>query len=112
MKVKLDYSSLSFWQVIASWIPFESKMYINTWAKIRDQWIGSMHISYSNDGMLKAHIVWKPACMLDQVHCNLFAISKGISMRDLWDNLLIGIAEVENMRNAEELKIWLDTQIM
>ena len=112
MKVKLDYSSLSFWQVIASWIPFKSKRYINRWAKIRDSWIGSMHISCSSYGMLKAHIVWKPACMLGQVYYIPFAISGGISMRDLWDNLLIEIAEVENMRNVEELKIWLDTQIV
>jgi len=81
------------------------------WLKIRDAWIGSIHIDYS-DGWLKARVVWKPACLLNQVHNNPFAIAKGISMRDLWDNFLSEIAKVENMRNVEELKIWLDTQII
>ena len=112
MKVKLDFSSLSFWQVLASWIPFNTKRYINRWAKVREPWISSMHISCSSDGMLKAHIICKPACMLDQVHSNPFAFARGISMRDLWDNLLSKIAKVENMRNVEELKIWLDTQVV
>ena len=110
MKIKLDVS-LNFWQIVAAWIPFKSKKYVSKWIKIRDAWISSMHIRYSN-GMLRAHIVFKPACMLDQVHCSPFAAGLGISMRDLWDNLLIEIAEVENMRNVEELKIWLDTQIV
>lgn len=111
MKIKLDFRTLSFWQMIASWIPFESKRYIMKWLKIRDPWIGSIHIGYSNDRM-KAHVILKPACMLNQVHSIPFTFARGISMRDLWDNLLVEIAEIENMRNAEELKIWLDTQIV
>ncbi len=107
MKMKLDFRTLSFWQMIASWIPFESKRYIKKWLKIRDPWIGSIHIGYSDD-WLKAHVIWKP-CMLNQAHNNPFAIARGISIRDLWDNLLNQISEMENMRNVDELKIWLDT---
>ena len=110
MKMKLDFRTLSFWQMIAFWIPFESKRYIIKWLKIRDPWIGSIHIGYSDD-WLKAHVIWKPACMLNQVHNNPLSV-KGISMRDLWGNLLNQISEIENMRNADELKIWLDTQVV
>lgn len=110
IKVKLDMS-LSFWQMIASWISFESKRYIKKWLKIRDPWIGSIHIGYSDD-WLKAHVIWKPACMLNQVRNYHFTIARGISMRDLWDNLLNQISEIENMRNVDELKIWLDTQVV
>ena len=110
MKMKLDFRTLSFWQMIASCIPFKSKRYIKKWLKIRDPWIGSIRIRYS-DGWMKAYVILKPACMLNQVHNNPL-IAKGISMRDLWDNLLNQISEIENMRNAEELKIWLDTQII
>lgn len=110
MKMKLDFRTLSIWRILASWIPFKSKKYIMKWLKIRDTWIGSIHIGYSN-ALLKAYVIWKP-CMLNQVHNNPFATAKGISMRDLWDNLLSEIAEVENMRNAEELKVWLDAQVV
>lgn len=110
MKIKLDLS-LNFWQVIVSWIPFKSKRYIKKWLKIRDAWIHSVRLSYS-DGWLKARVVLNPECMVNQVHGNQFADASGISMLDLWDNLLDAIAEIENMRNAEELKIWLDTQII
>lgn len=110
MKVKFDFSTLSIWHVIASWIPFKSKRYISKWAKIRKDWIGSIHLGCSNDS-LRVHIIWKPNFMIDHVP-NPFVVTRGISMRDLWDNLLVEIAEVENMRNADELKIWLDTQVV
>ena len=117
MKIKLLDLSLNFWQTIASWIPFKSKRYVKKWLKIRDAWINVVHLSYS-DGNLKAYLVLNPECMINQVYNNHFAnasgisVVRGISMRDLWDNLLTIIAHIENMRNVDELKIWLDMQIV
>lgn len=92
--------------MIASWIPFKSKRYIAKWANIRKDWIENIYITTFNNNTLRAYVSWKS----NFTYFNSF--TEGISMRDLWDNLLNQISEIENMRNVEELKIWLDTQII
>ena len=112
MKVKLDYNSLSLWQVIASYFPFKSKKYIAKWTRWRKDRFNCVEVWCDEDGVLRADIQLdrNVSTMLDWLNlCRLtLTICKGISMRDLWDNLLKRIALYENMRNTEELCIWLD----
>lgn len=112
MKVKLDYNSLSLWQVIASHFSFKSKKYIAKWAHLRKDKFNHVSVWCNEDGVLSAEILLdrNTNTMLDWLRLCRLTVCTGISMRDLWDNLLKRIALHENMRNAEELCIWLDMQ--
>ncbi len=112
MKVKLDYNSLSLWQVIASHFPFKSKKYIAKWAALRKDKFRHILVWCNEDGVLSANVQinFDVSTMFDWLNLYRSPICRGISMRDLWDNLLKRIALHENMRNVEELCIWLDMQ--
>ena len=106
MKIIYEWSTFSIIQMLAALIPIKAKKYVMKWAA-----------RSSNDNIVSVRCIDDAdksicICIFQPFPCNgnlpspIYAT--GISFKDAWENALSMIAEAENMKNAEELCIWLD----
>jgi len=105
MKVRYMWNELSLLDRIISWFPSKCRDYVKKWMDARSD------ITYAKIGsgqktskvMIEIgfqHPSFSDVLSIKYVH--------GSSMHDIWRKCLNAIAKQENMRNADELCIWLD----
>ena len=105
MKVRYMWNELSLLDRIISWFPPKCRDYVKKWIDTRND------ITYAKIGsgrktskvMIEIgfqHPPFPDVLSIKYVH--------GSSMHDIWRKCLNAIAKQENMRNADELCIWLD----
>lgn len=108
MNIKYDWSTLSVWEMLAAFIPFHAKRYLNKLDDISDYKI-AIAIDHADDLIkAKVYLSTKDSQVLMQRQCCLLY---GISIMDLWDKILDQLANYENMKNAEELCVWIDMKV-
>lgn len=109
MKVRYDWESFSLLQKLMALMPFKAKRYVMKWLRVRGDKYTSRIDIYQ---MPKCKIVTFDALVSKWTPSNAFIVSpiyaSAASFKQLWESLLAGISKLENMRNVEELCIWLD----
>lgn len=77
------------------------------WMKHRSDWVDHVMLRHASNDDIEIQMV----LMLKNVHSHRMPnpmTAYGMSFSVAWENMLNNIAELENMKNAEELCIWLD----
>lgn len=106
MKVHYAWPGISLLERIKSWFPCRHRHYAMKWMKLKDT-VTNVKFMRGTNGM--------PVCMVVIFcHTSWYSTLPSIthihssSVRNAWKDFLDMIAEHENMRNADELCIWLD----
>lgn len=106
MNIQYAWHTFNIAEAISTLMPFKSKKYVKKFGIACPDDIHKIFIEHDCQDNLKATLIqW----------CNIIPLSVpspiyvyGISMQDLWDNMLKMLAKFKNMRNTEEFCIWLD----
>ena len=106
MSITYKWNTFSIWEIIATFFPYHAKKYVMKWMKYRNDWIYSITVGHSlNDIEIQACLILKFGIGFRMPNP---ITAYGMSFRVVWENMLNNIAELENMKNVEELCIWLD----
>lgn len=110
--MEIDYALHTFniAEAFAACIPFRSKKYVKKLGKVCPNDIYKIFVEHDCQNNLKATLVQYCDITTHDMDMPSPMYVYGISMRDLWDNVLEELAKLKNMKNAEELCIWLDTK--
>lgn len=108
MNIEHYWHTFNIAEAIAAFIPFKSKKYVKKLGKVCPDDIHKIFIEHDCQNNLKATIVQYHDITTHDMDMPRPMYVYGISMRDLWDNMLEELAKLKNMKNAEELCIWLD----
>ena len=110
MKIQYAWHTFNIAEAISTLVPFKSKKYVKKFGKVCPDDMSNVYIKHDCQNNLKATIVQYCDITTHVMDMPKPIYAYGISMRDLWDNMLEALAKHKNMRNAEELCIWLDMQ--
>lgn len=100
--ISYNYESLGLIELFTTFIPFKAKKRLIQWATLKKDVIDKIVVQ-DNDFSLEMTVYFKvPGLMSFQAH--------GSSFAELWDEAMRAVVEFENMRNIEELCIWLDSK--
>lgn len=108
MKIQYAWHTLNIAEAIAAFIPFKLKKYVKKFGKVCPDDIYKIFVEHDCQNNLKATIVQYCDITTHDVGMPRPMYAYGISMRDMWNNVLEELAKLKNMRNVKELCIWLD----
>ena len=108
MSIEHYWHTFNIAEAIAAFIPFKSKKYVKKLGKVCLNDISKIFVEHDCQNSLKATIVQYRDITAYGKDMPSPMYAYGISFRDLWDNVLEELAKLKNMKNAEELCIWLD----
>ena len=108
MSIKYCWHTFNVAEAIAAFIPFKSKKYVKKLGKVCPNDIYKIFVEHDCQNNLKATIVQYRDITTHIIDMPSPMYAYGISMRDMWDNVLDTLAKYKNMKSAEELCIWLD----
>lgn len=113
MKVRYMWNELSLLDRIISWFPSKCRDYVKKWIDARSD---ITYVKIGSGWNVKIGSGWKTSKVMIEIgfqHSSFPSILgikcvHGSSMHDIWRKCLNAIVKHENMRNADELCIWLD----
>ena len=107
MKITYVWYTFTVAEAVLALLPHKAKTYVKKWADLKSDIVKSIRVSNSMSRDAPIEVILELDVKNYSAAPNPL-LAKGISFRDAWENLLDVIAKLENMKNAEELCIWLD----